>query len=91
MAAPSGRSGPAHVVCRAVTVRAYGAFGTLDAMSRALVQLNIRLLGALLVIGIPLVTVTVQAALRRSVPSIVAGEHNDVAGFLIAVVAWSTP
>lgn len=55
-------------------------------MSRALVQLNIWLLGALLVVGIPLVTIAVQAALRRTVPSIVAGEHNDVAGFLIAVV-----
>jgi hypothetical protein len=55
-------------------------------MSRALVHLNLWLLGALLVLGIPLVTVAVQAVVRRLVPGIVAGEHNDVAGFLIAVV-----
>ena len=55
-------------------------------MSRALVHLNVWLLGSLLVIGIPLLTVAVQAVLRRAVPAIVAGEHNEVAGFLIAVV-----
>jgi hypothetical protein len=55
-------------------------------MSRALVHLNVWLLGILLVVGIPLVTVAVQAAVRRAAPSIVAGEHNEVAGFLIAVV-----
>jgi uncharacterized protein DUF4239 len=55
-------------------------------MSRALVQLNLWALGTLLVLGIPLVTVAVQAAVRRLAPGIVAGEHNDVAGFLIAVV-----
>ena len=55
-------------------------------MSRTLVHLNLWLLGALLVVGIPLVTVAVQAVVRRLAPDIVAGEHNDVAGFLIAVV-----
>jgi len=55
-------------------------------MSRALVQLNLWVLGLLLVLGIPLVTVAVQAAVRRLAPAVVAGEHNDVAGFLIAVV-----
>ena len=55
-------------------------------MSRALVQWNLWLLGIVMVIGIPLVAITVQAVLRRAVPSIIAGEHNDVAGFLIAVV-----
>src|SRR5829696_5700138 len=55
-------------------------------MSRALVHLNLWLLGVLLVIGVPLVTVAVQAAVRRLAPGIVEGEHNDVAGFLIAVV-----
>jgi hypothetical protein len=55
-------------------------------MSRALVHLNLWLLGTLMVVGIPLVAVAVQAAVRRLAPGIVAGEHNDVAGFLIAVV-----
>ena len=55
-------------------------------MSRSLVHLNLWLLGALLVIGIPLVTVALQATVRRLAPDIVKGEHNDVAGFLIAVV-----
>lgn len=55
-------------------------------MSRALVELPLWLLGLLFVVGIPLVTVAVQAAIRRLAPGIIAGEHNDVAGFLIAVV-----
>jgi hypothetical protein len=55
-------------------------------MSRALVQWNLWLLGGLVVIGLPLVTVVLQAMVRRAAPDIVRGEHNDVAGFLIAVV-----
>jgi len=55
-------------------------------MSRALVHLNLWLLGALLILGIPLLTVVVQAVIRRLAPAIIKGEHNDVAGFLIAVV-----
>ena len=55
-------------------------------MSRSLVHLNLWLLGALLVVGLPLLTVAMQAAVRRVMPDIVKGEHNDVAGFLIAVV-----
>ncbi|MDP1806747.1 MAG: hypothetical protein Q8K72_16330, partial [Acidimicrobiales bacterium] len=55
-------------------------------MSRALVQWNLWLLGGLLVIGLPLVAVALQAMVRRAAPYIVKGEHNDVAGFLIAVV-----
>ena len=55
-------------------------------MSRALVQLDVWLLGALLVLGVPLATVAVQATIRRVAPTIVEGHHNDVAGFLIAVV-----
>ena len=39
-----------------------------------------------MVVGLPLLTVAVQAVVRRLAPSIVEGEHNDVAGFLIAVV-----
>jgi hypothetical protein len=55
-------------------------------MTRALVQLNLWALGLLLVVGIPLLAVAAEAAIRRFAPAIVAGEHNDVAGFLIAVV-----
>ena len=55
-------------------------------MSRTLVQLNLWVLGTVIVVGVPLVTVLVQAAVRRFAPSVVEGEHNDVAGFLIAVV-----
>ena len=55
-------------------------------MSRSLVHLNLWVLGVLLVVGIPLVTVALQATVRRLAPDIVKGEHNDVAGFLIAVV-----
>jgi hypothetical protein len=55
-------------------------------MTRALVHLNLWLLGTVLVVGVPLVAVAAQAAVRRLAPGIVAGEHNDVAGFLIAVV-----
>ena len=55
-------------------------------MSRALVHLNLWLLGTLLVVGIPLLTVALQATVRRLAPDIVKGDHNEVAGFLIAVV-----
>ncbi len=55
-------------------------------MDRALVHLNLWVLGALVVVGLPLVTVVVQAVVRRAAPGIIEGEHNDVAGFLIAVV-----
>jgi hypothetical protein len=55
-------------------------------MGRALVHMNLWALGALLVVGLPLVTVAIQAVVRRVYPAIVEGEHNEVAGFLIAVV-----
>lgn len=55
-------------------------------MTRNLVEVNLWLLGALLVVGVPLLVVALQAGVRRLAPSIVEGRHNDVAGFLIAVV-----
>jgi hypothetical protein len=55
-------------------------------MTHELVALNLWVLGTLLVLGVPLVVVAVQAVIRRVAPSIVEGEHNEVAGFLIAVV-----
>lgn len=54
--------------------------------ARRLVQLPPWLLCALLVVGAPIVAVGIQAAIRRLWPEIIEGEHNDVAGFLIAVV-----
>lgn len=63
-----------------------GRLRRLAGMSRTLVHLNLWVLGALVVIGIPLMTVFVQAVIRRLAPGMVEGEHNDVAGFLIAVV-----
>jgi len=55
-------------------------------MSRTLIHLNLWFLGALLVVAMPLGVVVVQAVVRRVAPQIVEGAHNDVAGFLIAVV-----
>lgn len=55
-------------------------------MARSLVELNLWFLGFLLVVAIPLAVVGVQAVIRRMAPAIVEGRHNDVAGFLIAVV-----
>jgi hypothetical protein len=55
-------------------------------MARDLVQLQPWVLALLLVVVIPLVVVAVQAAIRRLWPEIIQGQHNDVAGFLIAVV-----
>ena len=54
--------------------------------TRSLVQMPVWLLGVLLVGGVPLLVVVCQALIRRWWPTILLGEHNDVAGFLIAVV-----
>lgn len=53
---------------------------------RSLVHLPVWLLGVLLVVVIPLLVVALQAFVRRRWPLIVEGQHNDVAGFFIAVV-----
>lgn len=55
-------------------------------MTRALVHLPVWLLGLLLIVVAPLVVVAVQAAIRSRWPHLIRGEHNDVLGFLIAVV-----
>jgi len=55
-------------------------------MNRALVHLNLWLLGTLVVVAVPLAVVGVQALIRRVAPGIGEGDHNEVAGFLIAVV-----
>lgn len=55
-------------------------------ITRSLVQIPVWLLGVLLVGGVPVLVVVCQALIRRRWPTILLGEHNDVAGFLIAVV-----
>jgi hypothetical protein len=55
-------------------------------ITRSLVQIPVWLLGVLLVGGVPLLVVACQALIRRRWPTILLGEHNEVAGFLIAVV-----
>ena len=55
-------------------------------ITRSLVQIPVWLLGVGLVGGVPVLVVVCQALIRRWWPTILQGEHNDVAGFLIAVV-----
>jgi hypothetical protein len=55
-------------------------------MARDLVQLHPWVLVLLLVVVVPLMVVGLQAMVRRLWPEIIEGRHNDVAGFLIAVV-----
>ena len=42
--------------------------------------------GVVLIIVFPLATVAIQAILRRVVPALKKTEHNEVAGFLVAVI-----
>lgn len=42
--------------------------------------------GVVLIILFPLATVAIQAFLRRAVPALKEREHNEVAGFLVAVI-----
>jgi hypothetical protein len=44
------------------------------------------LVGLLLVVVLPALAVAVQAVLRRAWPALREGDHNEVAGFIIAVV-----
>jgi hypothetical protein len=44
------------------------------------------LVGLLLVVALPALAVAAQAGLRRVWPALREGDHNDVAGFIIAVV-----
>jgi hypothetical protein len=53
---------------------------------RAILAVPVWILGPLLVLVLPLLAVGVQAVIRRRLPVLAAGEHNEVAGFLIAVV-----
>jgi hypothetical protein len=42
--------------------------------------------GVVLIVVFPLATVAIQAVLRRTVPALKNKEHNEVAGFLVAVI-----
>jgi hypothetical protein len=42
--------------------------------------------GVVLIVVFPLATVALQAVLRRNVPPLKNTEHNEVAGFLVAVI-----
>jgi hypothetical protein len=53
---------------------------------RTILALPLWILGPLLVMVVPLLAVGIQAAIHRRWPFIAAGDHNEVAGFLIAVV-----
>lgn len=55
-------------------------------MARDLVQLAPWALVLVLVVAAPLAVIGLQAGVRRVWPEIIEGRHNDVAGFLIAVV-----
>ena len=49
-------------------------------------DLPIWLTGLLLIVGLPAAVVACQAGLRRLWPALLEGDHNEVTGFIIAVV-----
>jgi uncharacterized protein DUF4239 len=49
-------------------------------------ELPVWLAGVLLILVLPAVAVLAQVGIHRAWPSLAEGEHNDVAGFIIAVV-----
>lgn len=53
---------------------------------RTILAVPLWILGPLLVVVVPLLAVGVQTVVHRRLPVIAGGEHNEVAGFLIAVV-----
>src|SRR5690349_23821653 len=48
--------------------------------------LPVWLLGLLMIVVLPAVAVVAQIGIQRAWPKLAEGEHNDVAGFIIAVV-----
>src|SRR5215212_9436384 len=55
-------------------------------MSRSLLSLPVWLIGVLFVLVLPGLVLLVQWGIRRRWPALARGEHNDVVGFIIAVV-----
>jgi ABC-type Co2+ transport system permease subunit len=55
-------------------------------MARSILALPTWLIGVLLVIVLPAVVLAIQWGIRRRWPSLARGEHNEVVGFIIAVV-----
>src|SRR5687768_2039636 len=53
---------------------------------RTILAVPLWILGPLLVVVVPLLAVGIQAVIHRRWAFIATGEHNEVAGFLIAVV-----
>ena len=60
--------------------------GTRSGEAVAVTALPLWLLGLLLIVLMPALAVVVQLALRRRWPGLRDGDHNDVAGFVIAIV-----
>ena len=55
-------------------------------MARSILALPTWLIGVLLVIVLPAVALAIQWGIRRRWPALAKGQHNDVVGFIIAVV-----
>ncbi len=55
-------------------------------MARSILALPTWLVGALLVIVLPAIILLIQWRIRRRWPALSRGDHNDVVGFIIAVV-----
>ncbi len=55
-------------------------------MAHSVLALPTWLIGVLLVIGLPAIVLLVQWGIRRRWPDLAEGDHNEVVGFIIAVV-----
>jgi hypothetical protein len=55
-------------------------------MARSILSAPVWLIGILLVVVLPAVVIGIQLGVRRRWPGLVEGDHNDVVGFIIAVV-----
>jgi hypothetical protein len=55
-------------------------------IASALASIPVWMSGLVIIIGLPLLVVGLQALIRRRFPALREGSHNDVAGFLLAVV-----
>ena len=55
-------------------------------MTDKLLSLPLWLFGVVLIVVLPILVVLLQLLIRRSQPALTKGDHNEVAGFIIAVV-----
>ncbi|MFD0854343.1 hypothetical protein ACFQ07_19045, partial [Actinomadura adrarensis] len=58
----------------------------LTGIASFLVTMPVWLSGLLIIGGLPLLVAGLQALIRRRFPALRRGHHNDVAGFLLAVI-----